>query len=56
VRRWRGLINRLKLPKIGVSPAAVGVRNFKSRWGSCDKKGEVVFNWNIIKAPHNIVD
>ena len=41
---------------IGVSPAAVSVRNFKSRWGSCDKKGEVVFNWNIIKAPHSIVD
>lgn len=42
--------------QIGVSPAAVSVRNFKSRWGSCDKKGEVVFNWNIIKAPHSIVD
>jgi len=41
---------------IGVSPAAVSVRNFKSRWGSCDKKGQVVFNWNIIKAPHSVVD
>ncbi|MCP9903156.1 M48 family metallopeptidase [Cyanobium sp. BA5m-10] len=42
--------------QIGVSPAGINVRNFKSRWGSCDKKGEVVFNWNIIKAPHSIVD
>ena len=42
--------------QIGVSPAAVSVRNFKSRWGSCDKKGQVVFNWNIIKAPHSVVD
>ena len=42
--------------QIGVSPASVSVRNFKSRWGSCDKNGEVVFNWNIIKAPHSIVD
>lgn len=42
--------------KIGVSPAKVSVRNFKSRWGSCDKKGQVVFNWNIIKAPHPIAD
>ena len=42
--------------QIGVSPAGMSVRNFKSRWGSCDKKGEVVFNWNIIKAPHSIVD
>ncbi len=42
--------------QIGVSPAGVSVRNFRSRWGSCDKKGQVVFNWNIIKAPHSIVD
>ena len=42
--------------QIGVSPAGVSVRNFRSRWGSCDKKGQVVFNWNIIKAPHKIVD
>ena len=42
--------------QIGVSPAGVSVRNFKSRWGSCDKQGQVVFNWNIIKAPHSIVD
>ena len=42
--------------QIGVSPAGVSVRNFKSRWGSCDKQGQVVFNWNIIKAPHAIAD
>lgn len=42
--------------QIGVSPAGVSVRNFKSRWGSCDKNGQVVFNWNIIKAPHAIAD
>jgi predicted metal-dependent hydrolase len=42
--------------QIGVSPTAVSVRNFRSRWGSCDKRGRVVFNWNIIKAPHSIVD
>jgi predicted metal-dependent hydrolase len=42
--------------QIGVSPAGVSVRNFKSRWGSCDKRGQVVYNWNIIKAPHAIAD
>jgi predicted metal-dependent hydrolase len=42
--------------QIGVSPTGVSVRNFRSRWGSCDKRGQVVFNWNIIKAPHSIVD
>lgn len=41
---------------IGVSPAGVSIRGFRSRWGSCDKRGRVVFNWQIIKAPHRIVD
>ena len=42
--------------QIGVSPAGVSVRQFRSRWGSCDNRGQVVFNWHIIKAPHRIVD
>ena len=42
--------------QIGVTPTGLSVRNFRSRWGSCDKQGQVVFNWNIIKAPHSIVD
>jgi predicted metal-dependent hydrolase len=42
--------------QIGVSPTGLSIRNFRSRWGSCDKRGQVVFNWNIIKAPHSIVD
>jgi predicted metal-dependent hydrolase len=42
--------------QIGVSPKGLSVRNFRSRWGSCDKRGQVVFNWNIIKAPHSVVD
>jgi hypothetical protein len=42
--------------QIGVSPAGINVRDFKARWGSCHKNGSLVFNWNIIKAPHSIVD
>ena len=39
-----------------VAPAGVSVRAFRSRWGSCNKRGQVVFNWHIIKAPHPVVD
>lgn len=42
--------------QIGVSPAGVTVRAFKARWGSCNSRGQLVFNWHIIKAPHSIVD
>lgn len=42
--------------QMGVTPAGVRVRTFRSRWGSCDQRGQVVFNWPIIKAPHPVVD
>ena len=42
--------------QIGVTPTGMSVRNFKSRWGSCNKTGYMVFNWNIIKAPHAIAN
>jgi len=41
---------------IRVSPRAMKVRNYKTRWGSCDNKGSLTFNLHLIKAPHRIVD
>jgi predicted metal-dependent hydrolase len=41
---------------IGVSPKSVGIRTFKSRWGSCSTNGDVTFNWKIIIASNRIVD
>ena len=41
---------------IGVSPRDMKVRNYKTRWGSCDKKGSLTFNFHLIKAPHSIVN
>jgi predicted metal-dependent hydrolase len=42
--------------QIGVEPSGVGIRTFKSRWGSCTAKGNLEFNWKIIMAPNRIVD
>ena len=42
--------------QIGVSPKGLRVREFKSKWGSCDSRGTISFNLNLIKAPHPIVD
>ena len=41
---------------IGVKPVSVGIKSFKSRWGSCSVKGDICFNWKIIIAPNRIVD
>lgn len=41
---------------IGVPPNAVGIKSFKSRWGSCHVNGNIMYNWKIIMAPNRIVD
>ena len=35
---------------------SVGINTFKSRWGSCDNRGLVQFNWKVIIAPSRVVD
>jgi predicted metal-dependent hydrolase len=41
---------------IGVTYASVGIKLYKSRWGSCSVGGNIDFNWHIIMAPNRIVD
>ena len=43
-------------PVVSVEPFGVGVKSFKSRWGSCTAKGKLEFNWQIMMAPNRIVD
>jgi predicted metal-dependent hydrolase len=35
-------------PLLGVRPASIRLRNYRSRWGACSSKGELIFNWQII--------
>lgn len=48
VREWA--------PQLGVEPSAVLIREARRRWGSCDAKGVVRFNWRIIQASRRVVD
>ncbi len=34
----------------------ISVRDYKRRWGSCDHKGALSFNWRIIQAPDEVLD
>ena len=47
---------RIFAPLVGVLPGAVGVRYYKSRWGSCNSRGELQFNWLLLMAPPEVVD
>lgn len=43
-------------PLAGVEPAGIGIKSFKSRWGSCTVKGKLEFNWRVMMAPNRCVD
>ena len=54
----RRIRERLELyaPRIGVTPGRVAIRDQKSRWGSCSRKGNLNFNWKLIMAPPQVLD
>ncbi len=42
--------------QIGRSVARVGVREMKSRWGSCSGSGNLSFCWRLVFAPDSVID
>ena len=41
--------------RIGRTPLSVGIKHYKSRWGSCDRFGRLTFNWILFTMPEWIV-
>ena len=41
---------------LGVSYAAVRIKDQRSRWGSCSGRGNLNFNWRILMAPEPVCD
>jgi hypothetical protein len=42
--------------RAGLRPPTVLVREQEKRWGSCNSKGELRFNWRVMMAPMSLVD
>jgi hypothetical protein len=42
--------------KMGVPLPVVLIRDQRRRWGRCDPKGNLRFNWRIVQAPMRLVD
>ena len=34
----------------------ISIKGYKSRWGSCNSRGEISFNWRIIMAPKSVIN
>ncbi len=47
---------RLCAARIGRPLARVGVRDTKSRWGSCSARGAISFSWRLVLMPEAVVD
>jgi hypothetical protein len=47
---------RTTAARIGKTIARVGVRDPKSRWGSCSSSGALSFSWRLIFAPEAVID
>jgi predicted metal-dependent hydrolase len=42
--------------RLGRSVTRVGVRDPKSRWGSCSSTGALSFSWRLVLAPEAVID
>lgn len=46
---------RVLAARLGKSVTRVGVRDPKSRWGSCSSKGALSFSWRLVLAPEPVI-
>jgi len=42
--------------RVGRQPQLVGVKAYKSRWGSCHHDGRIYLNWRLVMAPEHVID
>lgn len=43
-------------PKVGVTPAAITVKELGFRWASCGVESKLAFHWKCMMAPPKIID
>jgi predicted metal-dependent hydrolase len=41
--------------EINLNPGLVKIRSYKNRWGSCNSKGVITYNWKLVMAPESII-
>ena len=51
------LADRVSIYKEKIAiPKKISIKTLTARWGSCNSKGELVFNWKLILAPLPVID
>lgn len=54
--QWLELRVAQVLPRIGVMPTDVVVRDLGNRWGSCSRSGRIAFHWMLFQLPIGLID
>lgn len=47
---------RIYIPKMGVTPSKLQLKDQKMRWGSCATDRSIYINWRIMMAPMKVID
>lgn len=42
--------------RLGVRPGRVGIRDPRTRWGSCSARGNLSFSWRLVIAPAEVLE
>jgi hypothetical protein len=42
--------------RLGRVPGRLSLRDPRTRWGSCSSKGDLMFSWRLVMAPHPVLD
>lgn len=41
---------------LGVSPNRIAIKDTKTRWGSCSRRGNLNFSWRLVMAPPQVLE
>ncbi|OIQ01712.1 MAG: hypothetical protein AUK36_09200 [Zetaproteobacteria bacterium CG2_30_59_37] len=42
--------------RLGKAPSHIGIKSYRTRWGSCHADGRIYFNWRLLMAPLAAID
>jgi predicted metal-dependent hydrolase len=55
-RRRISLVAEREAARLGVEYGAIGIRDPRTRWGSCSSRGNLSFSWRLVIAPARVLE